>query len=281
VLSVIAREEHRDMRMTDEFIVKPGSKVRLREHDPDNTLGFTNKKKAKGAIEHNVRRLEELQYLLYAENERALLVILQALDAGGKDGTIRHVMGPLNPQGCRVASFKVPTEEELSHDFLWRIHRAVPRKGEVGIFNRSHYEDVLVVRVRKLVTKSVWSKRYEQINAFERTLTASGVHIVKFFLHISKDEQRQRFKERLEDPTKHWKVNPKDFEDRALWDGYVKAYEEALSRCSTPHAPWFIIPSNCKWFRNLAVSQILVEALEALDMRFPEAAFDVSAIKIE
>jgi PPK2 family polyphosphate:nucleotide phosphotransferase len=269
------------VKLRDKFIVKPGSKAKLRDRDPGATPGFSGKKEAERAVKQHLARLEELQYLLYAESKRAILVILQALDAGGKDGTIRHVMGPLNPQGCRVTSFKVPTEEELSHDFLWRIHKAVPRKGEVGIFNRSHYEDVLVVRVHKLVPKSVWSKRYEQINAFEEALTASGVHIVKFFLHISKDEQLERLKERLDDRRKHWKLNPKDFEDRALWDDYMAAYEDALSRCSTPHAPWFIIPSNHKWFRNLAISQILVETLESLDMRFPEPAFDVSTVKIE
>jgi PPK2 family polyphosphate:nucleotide phosphotransferase len=189
-------------------------------------------------------------------------------------------MGPVNPQGCRVTSFKVPTPEELSHDFLWRVHRAVPPKGMIGIFNRSHYEDVLVVRVRKLAPKAVWSKRYRHINAFERLLADGGVHIVKFFLHISPDEQLERLKARLEDPTKHWKANPKDFDERKYWGDYTAAYEDALSKCSTKHAPWFVIPANRKWFRNLAVSEILVETLESLDMKLPEAEFDVSKIAV-
>ncbi len=269
------------MEFSKRFVVKPGSDVNLTERDPDDTADFDRKKQAKPVIKENLRRLSELQYLLYAENKRAVLVVLQAMDAAGKDGTIRHVMGPLNPQSCRVMSFKAPTEEELAHDFLWRIHRATPRKGEIGIFNRSHYEDVLIVRVRKLVDESIWSRRYDQINDFEKMLASHRVHILKFYLHISKDEQLSRFRARLEDPTKHWKVNPQDFKERRHWSDYMNAYQDVLRRCSTAHAPWFVIPSNRKWFRNLAVSQVLVEAMTSWNMEFPEATCDVSKIKLE
>jgi PPK2 family polyphosphate:nucleotide phosphotransferase len=203
------------------------------------------------------------------------------MDAGGKDGTIRHVMSGLNPQGCRVTSFKVPTEEELSHDYLWRMHRAVPAKGEIGIFNRSHYGDVLVVRVHNLVPKRVWSKRFEQINAFEKILAETGVTIVKFFLHISKEEQKNRLQERLDDSTKHWKVSPADFEERKYWDDYVKAYEDVLARCSTPWAPWYVIPGDHKWFRNLAVADVLVRTLKDMKMRFPKSKLDLSQFVLE
>ncbi len=269
------------MRLADRFMVKPGSKVRLARHDPDDTAGIRSKAAARAATQKNLQRLSELQYLLYAESKRSLLIVLQAMDAGGKDSTIRHVMGPMNPQGCRVTSFKTPTAEELAHDFLWRVHRALPRVGEIGIFNRSHYEDVLIVRVHGLVDESVWSKRYRQINDFERLLAESGVRVLKFFLHISKDEQLQRFRRRLKDPAKQWKANPDDFQERRHWDDYTQAYEETLSRCSRPHAPWFIIPANKKWFRNLAVSQIIVEAMEKLKMRFPKPAFDLSGVKLK
>jgi len=268
------------MNFTKRYIVEPGRKVSLAKRDPDDCAGIDSKKQARAILARNHDRLAKLQYLLYAENKRALLIILQAMDAGGKDGTIRHVMGPVNPQGCRVTSFKVPTPEELSHDFLWRVHEAVPPRGMIGIFNRSHYEDVLVVRVRKLAPRSVWSKRYRHINAFERLLADGGVHIVKFFLHVGKDEQLERLKARLEDPTKHWKANPKDFDERKYWGDYMAAYEDALSKCSTRHAPWFVIPANRKWFRNLAVSEILVETLESLDMQLPQAELDVSQIVV-
>jgi PPK2 family polyphosphate:nucleotide phosphotransferase len=203
------------------------------------------------------------------------------MDAGGKDGTIRHVMSGLNPQGCRVTSFKVPTEEELAHDYLWRIHRAVPAKGEIGIFNRSHYGDVLVVRVHNLVPKRVWSKRFEQINAFERILAETGVTIVKFFLHISKEEQKRRLQDRLDDSSKHWKISPADFEERKYWDDYVKAYEDILARCSTPWAPWYVIPADHKWFRNLAVADVLVRTLKDMRMRFPKSKLDLSKFVLE
>ncbi|MBN1361120.1 MAG: polyphosphate kinase 2 family protein [Sedimentisphaerales bacterium] len=266
------------MRLSERYRVKPDSKVNLGKWDPDDTLDFKDSDSVKKKMKKNLKRLSELQYLLYAENKRSVLIVLQALDAGGKDGTIRHVMGPLNPQSCKVISFKTPTAEELAHDFLWRIHRAAPRAGEIRIFNRSHYEDVLIVRVHGLVPKSVWSRRYEQINAFERMLTQNNTHILKFYLHISKDEQLERFKARLEDPTKLWKASKDDFEERKYWNAYAEAYQAALSRCSTTQAPWFIIPANKKWFRNFVVSEILVEYLSKLRMKFPQPA-DLSAIE--
>jgi PPK2 family polyphosphate:nucleotide phosphotransferase len=232
-------------------------------------------------MKKNLKRLSELQYLLYAEGKRSVLVVLQALDAGGKDGTIRHVMGPLNPQSCSVVSFKTPTDEEMGHDFLWRIHRATPRAGQIRIFNRSHYEDVLIVRVHGLVPKSVWSRRYDQINAFESILAQNHTHVLKFYLHISKDEQLERFKARLDDPTKQWKASQADFEERKYWNAYTQAYEAALSKCSTADAPWFIIPANKKWFRNYAVSEILVEHLSKLRMKFPKPSGDLPVLEPE
>jgi len=256
------------MDYTKELIVKPGSKVRLSDKGADFTGPYRSK-------------LAELQYRLYAESKRSVLVVLQGMDAAGKDGTIRHVMGPMNPQSCKVTSFKVPTAEELAHDFLWRIHKATPAAGEIGIFNRSHYEDVLVVRVHALAPKKVWSKRYAQINDFEKMLAANGVHILKFFLHVSRKEQLVRLKRRLKDPTRYWKANPDDFEERKHWDEYQQAYEETIARCSKPWAPWYVIPADHKWFRNLAVSHILVETLQKLDMKFPKPAFDIASIKPE
>jgi PPK2 family polyphosphate:nucleotide phosphotransferase len=265
---------------TDKLLVKPGSKVKLSDHDPGATHGYS-KERAEQELEKHEKRLTELQDVLYAEGRHALLIVLQAMDAGGKDGTIRHVMSRVNPQGCSATGFKAPTAEELSHDFLWRLHKVVPGKGRIGIFNRSHYEDVLVVRVHKLVPKAVWSARYDHINAFERLLGDGGVTILKFYLHISKDEQKRRLEERVRDPDKLWKVNPTDFEERKRWDEYMDAYEDALSKCSTEWAPWYVIPADKKWFRNLAVSQVIVEALEGLKLRYPKPDFDPSAIVIE
>jgi PPK2 family polyphosphate:nucleotide phosphotransferase len=220
-----------------------------------------------------------LQYLLYAEGKRGLLICLQAMDTGGKDGTIRHVLSYLNPQGCRVQSFKVPTPEEASHDFLWRAHKATPGRGEVTIFNRSHYEDVLVARVHGLVPETVWSKRYEAINAFEKLLNENNIHVLKFYLHISKDEQLKRFKKRLEDPARHWKISEADYAERSYWDEYQKAYEDAINRCSTDYAPWYVIPSDHKWYRNLVISRIVSEYLEGLNMRFPAPTVDIALIR--
>ncbi len=245
-----------------------GERVRLSDYAPDFT-GSYNKQSAQELLETNLTRLRELQNVLYAEHKHAVLIILQGMDASGKDGTIRHVMRGINPQGVQVTSFKVPTAEELDHDFLWRIHRHTPARGMIAIFNRSHYEDVLVVRVEELVPRSVWEARYEHINAFERLLTDSGVTILKFFLHISKAEQKKRFEERLRAPEKQWKFAAGDLQVRQKWDDYMAAYEDALTRCNTPWAPWYIVPADRKWYRNLVISSVLVETLERLDMRYP------------
>ena len=271
----------RVMKLSERFQVRPGRKVRLAQWDPDDTAGFPDKQSVENKTQKNLQRLSELQYILYAENKRSMLIVLQAMDAGGKDGTIRHVTGALNPQSCKVIPFKAPCEHELTHDFLWRIHEAAPRKGEIRIFNRSQYEDVLIVRVHNLVPESVWSKRYDQINAFEKILAENNTHILKFYLHISADEQRKRFQARLKDPTRHWKIDPADFAERKYWDDYMQAYEAALGKCSTPYAPWFVIPANKKWFRNFAISQILVEHLSDLHMKFPEPTTDLSKIKLK
>jgi PPK2 family polyphosphate:nucleotide phosphotransferase len=264
---------------TKELRIKPGKKVKLKHFDADDTLGWDKGKETTEALDKTIEKLDELQYLLYAEHRHALLIVLQGLDAAGKDGTIRHVMNGVNPQGTHVTSFKVPTAEEAAHDFLWRIHKAVPKIGDIGIFNRSQYEDVLVVRVHDLVPKKVWSMRYDQINSFEQMLAEDNIRILKFFLHISKEEQRKRFQERIDDPDKRWKISESDFHERKYWDEYTQAYEEALTRCSTDHAPWFVIPSNKKWFRNLAVSRIIVEALDDLHMKFPPPTVDVKKLK--
>jgi PPK2 family polyphosphate:nucleotide phosphotransferase len=264
-----------------QFIVEPAAGVTLGDRDPGFTGDYEKKREAREALEGNVERLAELQRMLYAQNKHALLIVLQAMDAGGKDGTIRHVMSGVNPQGCRVTSFKVPSAEEADHDFLWRIHKAVPRKGEIGIFNRSQYEDIVAVRVRNLQPESVWSQRYDQINAFEKLLADNDVTILKFFLHISKDEQKERLLARIEEPDKHWKVNPGDWEDRTRWDDFVAAYEDVIARCSTKWAPWFVIPADRKWFRNLAVSQIILDTLEGLDMQYPPCRFDISQIETD
>jgi len=264
---------------TKELMVSLGSKVRLKSCDPDETLGWEKGHKAKASTDKALDRLDKLQYLLYAEQKRALLIVLQGIDASGKDGTIRHVMTGCNPQGCHVTSFKKPSPEEMSHDFLWRVHNAVPEYGDIGIFNRSLYEDVLVVRVHDLVPKDVWSKRYEQINKFESILDHNNIRILKFFLHISKDEQRKRFEERLNDPDRRWKVSQADFNERKFWDDYVEAYEDVLTKCNTPRAPWFLIPANKKWFRNLAVSHIITETLEDMKMKFPAPSIDIKKLK--
>jgi PPK2 family polyphosphate:nucleotide phosphotransferase len=269
------------MKLGTQLVVEPGRQARLRNRDPEATPGIKGKAAAEKALEKNMKRLEELQYLLYAENKHSVLIVFQAMDAGGKDGIIRHVMSALNPQGCSVTSFKVPTSEEAEHDFLWRIHQATPRLGEFAIFNRSHYEDVLVVRVHNLVPKPVWVRRYHHINTFEKMLADSQVKILKFFLHISKDEQKERFQNRLEDSTRQWKLSEGDFSERRYWNDYLEAYEDALTRCSTSWAPWYVIPANKKWYRNLAVSEILVEALEDLHMKFPAPSLDVTKIKLK
>jgi len=225
--------------------------------------------------------LRQLQDVLYADKRYALLVLLQGLDAAGKDGTISHIFSGVNPQGCQVTSFKVPTGEEMDHDFLWRVHRAVPGRGYIGIFNRSHYEDVLVTRVHKLVPKSVWSKRYDEINDFEKELVENNVAILKFYLHISKEEQLRRLQARLTDPQKNWKLSPLDFREREHWDEYTAAYEDALTKCSTKHAPWYVIPSDHKWFRNYAIGAIVNDALKQMKLRYPPAKLDPSKIHLK
>ncbi|MDZ4198839.1 MAG: polyphosphate kinase 2 family protein [Kiritimatiellia bacterium] len=265
----------------ESLLVRPGSKAKLAGRDPSDTLGIEEKKEGQSLFEKNLSRLPLLQQRLYAESRQALLIILQAMDGGGKDGTIRRVLSILNPQGCHVKSFKSPSSLELSHDFLWRIHHAVPAAGEIGVFNRSHYEDVLIVRVHEMVPRPVWSERYDQINDFERMLSRNGVRILKFFLNISKEEQKERLQARLDDPEKHWKADPADARERLHWDEYQKAYEAALTRCSTPWAPWYIIPADRKWFRDLAVSTVLLQALEQMNPKFPKPPQDLSAIRID
>ena len=267
------------MKYTNLFRVKPGRAVILKKIDPDFTAEHRKKKKAAKEVEKLDRRLREQQYLIYSEGKSSLLICLQALDGAGKDGTINHVLGSMNPQGTRVHGFKAPTEEERQHDFLWRIRQQVPKPGEVVIFNRSHYEDVLVVRVHNLVPPEVWQARYAQINQFEKELVAQGTHILKFFLHISPEEQLERFKLRLDDPARHWKISEGDYAEREFWDDYTRAYEDALSKTSTKHAPWFIIPSNNKWFRNLAVAKIVAEAMESLGMKLPRPKVNIEAIR--
>lgn len=261
--------------------VKPHQKIKLHDYDLSYTAGFKDKDIAKEELEKNVKRMTELQYLLYAESKKALLIVLQGMDAAGKDGTIRHVMSGMNPQGCKVTTFKVPSVEEASHDYLWRIHKAIPPKGDIGIFNRSHYEDVLVVRVRNLVAKSIWARRYDEINAFEKYLAENDVTILKFFLYISKDEQKKRLEERLKDKDKNWKISPADVEERKYWSDYIEVYEDAISKCSMDWAPWFVIPADKKWFRNLAVSKIIVETMEKMNMKFPKPKFDLSKVHLK
>jgi PPK2 family polyphosphate:nucleotide phosphotransferase len=267
------------MNYRKRFGVDPGSTVDLSKVD----AGFKDKHEthqdALAEIEAHNQKMHDLQYLMYAEDRRSLLIVLQGRDAAGKDGTINHVLGAMNPQGCSVTGFKVPSKDEAAHDFLWRYHKHTPGKGQVAIFNRSHYEDVLVVRVHDLMPKSIWSKRYNHINDFEQMLSENGTHILKFYLHIDADEQLRRFKQRIDDPARHWKISEGDYAERPYWDAYTKAFEAALSKCSTEHAPWFIIPSNHKWFRNLAVSKIVTETLESLHMKFSEPTVDIDQIR--
>ncbi len=267
------------MNYLEKFRVEPNSKVDLDAIDAGYKDKHESAAQARVEIEAQALRLRKLQFLMYAEGKRSLLICLQGRDAAGKDGTINHVLWAMNPQGCTVTGFKVPTAEEAAHDFLWRYHQAVPAKGHVAIFNRSHYEDVLVVRVHNLVPKSVWSKRYRHINNFEKLLTDNGTHILKFYLHIDADEQLERFRARIDDPSRHWKISAGDYAERPFWDAYTSAFEAALGKCSTAHAPWFVIPANHKWFRNLAVSRIINEYLEALEMKFPQPGEDIENIK--
>ncbi len=259
--------------------IDSGSRVALKSFDPEATSGMATKEEALKAMTRNIERLAKLQYSLYAENRRSVLIVLQAMDAAGKDGVIRHVLSGLNPQGCRVTSFKVPSGEELAHDFLWRIHKQTPACGEIGVFNRSHYEDVLVVRVHKLISESECKARYDHINAFEKLLADSGVTICKFFLNVSRKEQKRRLDARLNDPDRNWKVSEADFIERQYWNDYRKAYGDALSRCSKPWAPWYVIPADNKWYRNYLVSEILRRTMESMDIRLPKPKVDIAALK--
>ncbi len=275
--------------MTQPFIVKPGEKIGLSgvdndcnpEHIPDYTGAYRKKGETKKPLKKLHKKLLTLQQLLYAESQHALLIILQGMDTCGKDGTIKNVMSGINVQGCEVSNFKVPTQDEISRDFLWRVHKAVPRKGMIGIFNRSHYEDVLVVRVHDLVPTPVWKKRYQHINDFEKMLVENGTVVLKFFLHISKDEQKERLESRLNDSTKHWKVEKSDFHERTFWDDYMQAYESVLQNCSTDWAPWYVVPANKKWYRNLVIAERIVETLENLNMKHPKPKVDIKKLSIE
>lgn len=261
------------------YRVEPGERVVLADLATDDTAGIS-KGEAKKELKELRDELDTLQRLLYATRRHALLVVLQGMDTSGKDGTIRKVLGGVNPQGCNVTSFKVPTAEEAGHDFLWRIHRAVPPRGMIGVFNRSHYEDVLVVRVEELVPKREWKRRYDAINAFERNLAESDVHICKFFLHISSETQRKRLCNRLEDPTDRWKFSVADLGTRAKWDAYQEAYEEALNRCSTSYAPWYVVPADYKWYRNLVVARVVARTLRDLQMEWPPLEKEAEGIAI-
>lgn len=264
------------------FRVSPGQEVDLSEWPTRDEEFFpVSKPKGKDLFKQFSHRIDHLQELFYADGSQRLLVVFQALDTGGKDGTIRKVFEKMDPQGTRVASFKRPNAEELAHDYLWRIHKQVPRDGEVVIFNRSHYEDIVAVRVREIFPESVWAKRYDHIVNFERMLADEGVTILKFFLHISRDEQKERLQDRLDEPDKNWKFNPGDLHDRALWPDYMEAYGEAIGRTSTELAPWYVIPADRKWYRNLVVGDIVIRTLEGLGLRFPDIDFDPSKIEIE
>jgi PPK2 family polyphosphate:nucleotide phosphotransferase len=264
------------------FLVEPGRKVKLDDFDPGFKGKHISEDHARDEIEKSRGKMAAQQYLLYAEKKHALLIVLQGMDAAGKDGTVSHVMSAMNPQGTSVTPFKEPTALELEHDFLWRVHPHAPAKGAVTIFNRSHYEEVLVVRAHHLAPKDEWSDAFQQINDFEELLyRQNSTHIIKFFLHISKEEQLERFKQRLDDPERNWKISESDYKERALWDRYVKAYEDVFTKTSTKHAPWYVIPSNHKWFRNLAVSQIVVDTMKDLGMRLPKPTADIEAIRKE
>jgi PPK2 family polyphosphate:nucleotide phosphotransferase len=261
------------------FMVEPGAKVRLSKIDASYTGKDETHEQALPEIQTHVERMNKLRYLLYADNHQSLLIVLQALDAAGKDGVIRHLFSGMNPQGTFVFGFKQPSKYEAAHDFLWRAHLRTPAKGEVVIFNRSYYEDVLVVRVHKLVPDSVWSKRYDLINDFEKTLSQNGTTILKFFLHISPEEQLSRFKQRLDDPSRHWKISESDYSERELWPQYIEAYEDAIALTSTKRAPWYIIPANHKWFRNLAVSQIIADTMDEMGLQLPATQVDIAEIR--
>jgi PPK2 family polyphosphate:nucleotide phosphotransferase len=267
------------MSLSTKFLVRPGETIDLDRLDAGWKPKGMDRDEAEEEFARLTSRLRELQHMMYAEDKRSLLVVLQGRDAAGKDGTIRHVFGPMNPQGCKVTSFKVPSKLEASHDFLWRCHLAAPRRGQVAIFNRSHYEDVLVVRVHDLVPEERWKTRYEHINNFERLLADSRTTVLKFMLHIDREEQLERFRKRIDKPHKNWKISEEDYSERRYWHDYTEAFNEVLRRCSTDEAPWFVIPSNRKWARNFAIASIVAEAMEGLGMAFPEPEVDMEEIK--
>ena len=265
---------------TKDYQVKEDDKVHLNKIATEY-VGKMTKDEGKEKFEEHKDTLKELQEVLYADSSKALLVVFQAMDAGGKDSTIRHVLGPLNPAGCNVTSFKAPTSHELAHDYLWRIHAHVPPKGYIGVFNRSHYEDVLIVKVKKFAPENVIEKRYDHINNFEKLLYDEGTRVVKFYLPLSKEYQKERFERRLSRPDKHWKFNPDDLKERKRWDDYRDAFEIALTRCSKKFAPWYIIPAETRWFRDVLVAEILIETLRDMDLHYPEPAFNPANIVIE
>jgi PPK2 family polyphosphate:nucleotide phosphotransferase len=264
------------MNYAEKFIVSPGSRVRLSAIDPSQTEAHQSHEKAAAEIQEQIERMDRLQYLLYADASQSLLIVMQGMDASGKDGAVGHLFSCMNPQGVTVTSFKEPSRVDLAHDFLWRVHSRAPGKGGIAVFNRSHYEDVLIVRVHNLVPRMVWSKRYALINDFERMLADNRTRILKFYLHISPDEQLARFKQRLDDPMRQWKISDSDYSERALWPNYVEAYEDALSLTSTEWAPWFVIPANHKWFRNLAISHIVADAMEGMGLQVPPPSVDLA-----
>lgn len=264
----------------EDYRIPEGIKVDLNGWDPNNTADVPDKETGKEILKANRKEIIRLQEQLYAEGKQSLLVVFQAMDTGGKDGCIEKVFKGVNPSGVRVRSFKSPTETELAHDFLWRIHPHTPPTGHISVFNRSHYEDVLVVRVKDLVPKSTWSKRYAQINSFEETLHERGTRIIKFYLHISKEEQKERLEARLEDPEKHWKFSKADLVEREYWDAYQNAFESVLSKCSTEIAPWYVVPANKKWFRDVVVSSTILKVLQEMDPQFPEATETLEGITV-
>ena len=268
------------MNLAKRLKVEPGSKVKLSDIDPDFHGAHKSEDEAKAELQHNLNRITELQRKLYADRRHCLLIVLQGIDGAGKDGTCWHVVSAMDPQGVSVTGFKQPSAEERDHDFLWRVHPHAPGFGQVAVFNRSHYEDVLVVRVHDLVPKHVWKQRYDFINDWERLLVdEKNTTILKFFLYISKEEQLSRFKDRLDDPARQWKISDSDYSERKLWDKYIDAFETAISKCSTKHAPWFVIPANHKWFRNLAVSEIVVRAMEDMNLSLPKPTVDLQQIR--
>jgi PPK2 family polyphosphate:nucleotide phosphotransferase len=263
------------------FMVIEDKKINLQRLSPNYDGGF-NEKEAEYILMQNLKkRMSELQYKLYADKRKALLIVLQGIDTSGKDSTIRHVISAFNPQSCTVTPFKEPTAEEVSYDFLWRIHKRVPAKGKIAVFNRSHYEDIIQPRVHKIVQKSIWSQRYRHINEFERCLSENGTKIIKFFLHISKEEQRKRLEERIKDPSKQWKISQRDIMERKFWNSYMGAYQDIFNKCSNMWAPWYVIPANKKWFRNFAVGLIIVNTLEGMKPKFPKPIIDLSRFTID